>query len=113
MAILFSHVTMSNDDYGTTEFFACGYPQELDDLDGCIACEEYLEEIEEDATIDVHVEAFTYGEGETCWATPEELAYMLKRLEMDEYFLKKHCNNIGDCDFEIEWSEDELFDFGY
>lgn len=113
MAILFSRVTMSHEDYGTSEFFSCGYPTELDDLGGCIACEEYLEEIEGDATIDVHVEAFLYGEGETCWATPAELAYMIKRMEMDDNFLKGHCDNIGDCDFEIEWSEDELFDFGY
>ena len=75
MAILFSHVTMSNEDQGTTEFFACGFPQDLDDLDGCIACEEYLEEIEGDATIDVHVEGFLYGEGKNNWATPAELAY--------------------------------------
>ena len=113
MAILFSHVTMSHEDYGTSEFFACGYPQDLDDLDGCIACEEYLEEIEGDATIDVHVEAFVYGEGKNNWATPAELAYMLKRLEIDQNFLVNHCKKFGDHDFEIEWSEDELFDFGY
>lgn len=113
MAILFSHVTMSHENYGTSEFFACGFPQDWDDLEGCIACEDYLEEIEGDATIDVHVEAFVYGEGEKNWATPAELAYMLKRLEMDRNFLVSHCKKFGDCDFEIEWSEDELFDFGY
>lgn len=112
MAILFSHVTMSHEDYGTSEFFACGFPQDLDDLDGCIACEEYLEEIKGDATIDVHVEAFIYGEGQICWATPAELAYMIKRLEMDSDFLVSRCNNIGNHEFEIEWSEDELFGFG-
>lgn len=113
MAILFSHVTMSHEDYGTREFFACGFSQDLDDLDGCIACEEYLEEIEGDATIDVHVEAFVYGEGKNNWATPAELAYMLKRIQMDQNFLVNHCKKFGDHDFEIEWSEDELFDFGY
>ena len=113
MAILFSHVTMSNEDQGTTEFFACGFPQDLDDLDGCIACEEYLEEIEGDATIDVHVEGFLYGEGKNNWATPAELAYMLKRMQRDQNFLVNHCKKFGDHDFEIEWSEDELFDFGY
>lgn len=113
MAILFSYVTVSNEDWGTSRFFACGFPQDLDDLDGCAACEEYLEEIEGNATIDVHAEAFVYGDGEASWATSAELAYMLKCLEMDRNFLVNHCKNIGEHDFEIEWSEDELFDFGY
>lgn len=72
-----------------------------------------LEEIKGDATIDVHVEAFVYGEGQICWATPAELAYMIKRLEMDSNFLVSRCNNIGNHEFEIEWSEDELFGFGF
>ena len=109
MSILFSYVTMSNDEEGASEFFACGFPQELDDMEGCLACREYLEWIEGDATIDVHVEGFVYGEGEKNRATPEELAYMLKRLEMDPNFLTNHCREFGSHDFEIEWSEDELF----
>jgi len=32
MAILFSHVTMESD-YGIGEFFACGFPNDKDDLD--------------------------------------------------------------------------------
>ena len=38
---------------------------------------------------------------------------MIKRLEMDSNFLVSRCNNIGNHEFEIEWSEDELFGFGF
>ena len=41
MAILFSHVTMESD-YGIGEFFACGFPNDEDDLDGCNAYEDPL-----------------------------------------------------------------------
>ncbi|MBQ8401693.1 MAG: hypothetical protein IJX14_07175 [Clostridia bacterium] len=108
MAILFSHVTMESD-YGIGEFFACGFPNDEDDLDGCIAYEEYLTEVSDDDIIDVHVEAYLYGDGETVRATPEELAYMIQRLEHDPLFLRDHCNNTADCDFEIHYKPDELF----
>ena len=66
-------------------------------------------EVSDDANIDVHVEAYLYGDGETVRATPEELAYMIQRLEHDPLFLRDHCNNTADCDFEIHYTPDELF----
>ena len=47
MAILFSQVTLSNEYYGTTEFFVSGYPQDADDLEGWCAFEDYTDEIED------------------------------------------------------------------
>lgn len=109
MAILFSQVTLSNEYYGTTEFFVSGYPQDADDLEGWCAFEKYADEIEDSCSIDVHVEAYLYGEGETVTATPEEVAYMMMRMDWDPEFLAEHCDNIGDCDFVIDWDGDPVY----
>ena len=74
MAILFSQVTLSNEYYGTTEFLVSGYPQDADDLQGWCAFDDYMDEVQDSCAIDVHVEAYLYGEGETVTATPEEVA---------------------------------------
>ena len=60
-------------------------------------------EVSNDAIIDVHVEAYLYGEGETVTATPEEVAYMMMRMDWDPEFLADRCDNIGDRDFVIDW----------
>ena len=53
-------------------------------------------------------EAYLYGEEETHRATPEEVAYFMKRIEMDDTFLSR-CDNIESVDFTINWSPEELF----
>ena len=103
MAILFSQVTLSNEYYGTAEFLVSGYPQDADDLEGWCAFEDYTDEIEDACTIDVRVEAYLYGEGETVTATPEEVAYMMMRTDRDPEFLADRCENIGDRKFVIDW----------
>ena len=109
MAILFSQVTLSNEYYGTTEFFVSGFPQDADDLEGWCAFEDYTDEIEDSCSIDVHVEAYLYGQGETVTTMPEEVAYMMMRMDWDPEFLAEHCDNIGDCDFVIDWDGDPVF----
>lgn len=109
MAILFSKVTM-RDDYGETEFFANGYPQDADDLEGWNAYHDFLDSISEDTIINVHVDAYLYGDGETVTATPEEVAYMKKRNDMDANFLPEHCDLIGESDFNISYYPDEAFE---
>lgn len=108
MAILFSQVTLSNDYYGTAEFFVSGYPQDADDLEGWCAFDDYTDEIEDSCSIDVHVEAYLYGEGETVPATPEEVAYMMMRMDWDTEYLADRCDNIGDRDFVIDWDGDPV-----
>ena len=87
MAILFSKVTM-RDDYNESEFFVSGFPQEPDDLEGWTAYHEFLDEITEDTIVNIHAEAYLYGEGETFKATPEEVAYMTIRNQNDPNFLR-------------------------
>ena len=108
MAILFSKVTM-RDDYNESEFFVSGFPQEPDDLEGWTAYHEFLDEITEDTIVNIHAVAYLYGEGETYRATPEEIAYFMQRIEMQEDFLSDRCDNIEDVDFTFSWSPDELF----
>ena len=108
MAILFSKVTM-RDDYNESEFFVSGFPQEPDDLEGWTAYHEFLDEITEDTIVNIHAEAYLYGEGETVKATPEEVAYMTIRDQNDPNFLSGHFDCIGESDFNQSWYPDELF----
>ena len=108
MAWLFSKVTM-RDDYNESEFFVSGFPQEPDDLEGWTAYHEFLDEITEDTIVNIHAEAYLYGEGETVKATPEEVAYMTMRDQNDPNFLSGHCDCIGESDFNLSWYPDELF----
>lgn len=103
MAIMFSRVTMSNDDYGTSDFLVSGYPQSAEDLEGWSAFEGYTEDIEDPCAIDVFVDVFLYGEGEIVDATPEEVAYMMMRINRDSDFLEDRCTNLGNRNFVIDW----------
>lgn len=108
MAIMFSKVTM-RDDYSESEFMVSGFPQEMDDLEGWSAYHEFLDEISEDTVVNIRVQAFIYGDGETVRATPEEVAYMVMREENDPDFLSEHCNYIGESDFNVNWYPEELY----
>ena len=66
-------------------------------------------DLENESDIQVHAEAYIYGEGDTVRATPEEIAYFMQRIEMQEDFLSDRCDNIEDVDFTFSWSPDELF----
>ena len=74
MAILFSHVTLSNEYYGTTELLVSGYPQDADDLQGWCAFDDYMDEVEDSCAIDVHVEAYRSASFAFCGRMQKEYA---------------------------------------
>lgn len=103
MAIMFSRVTMSHDDYGTSDFLVSGYPQSEADLEGWSGFESYTDDIEDPCAIDVFVDVFLYGEGDIVEATPEEVAYMMIRSNRDPDFLQNRCTNLGNRNFVVDW----------
>lgn len=108
MAVLFSAVTLTTDN-NQLEFLAAGIPRDADDLEGWAAFEDFMDELNSEQEVNIHVEAYLYGEGETVRATPEEVAYFIMRADSDEKFLHDHCDNIEETDFTICWSPDELY----
>lgn len=107
MALLFSAVKATAQDQ-EVEFLVGGIPREYDDLEGWTAFDNFMEDLDEETEVSIHVEAYLYGEEETYRASPEEVAYFMKRIEMDETFLSR-CDNIESVDFTINWSSEELF----
>ena len=80
-------------------------------IEVCPSEQEIRTELEELAPIIEGTELaldYLYGEEETHRATPEEVAYFMKRIEMDDTFLSR-CDNIESVDFTINWSPVELF----
>lgn len=108
MAVLFSAVTLTADK-NQVEFLAAGIPKDADNLEGWAAFEDFMDELDSEQEVSVHVEAYLYGEGETVKATPEEVAYFTMRADADEEFLRNHCDNIDDADFTIRRLPDELY----
>ena len=108
MALLFSKVTMTGDGY-ETEFLVGGIPREYEDLEGWCAADDFLEDLENESDIQVHAEAYIYGERDTVRATPEEIAYFMKRIDMNPDFLSNRCTNIESVDFNFNWDPEELF----
>lgn len=108
MAVLFSEVTLTTDN-NQIEFLVAGIPRDSDDLEGWTAYENFMDELDSEQEVSVHVEAYLYGEGETFKATPEEVAYFTMRAEEDAGFLACHCDNIEDSNFSIHWIPEELF----
>lgn len=108
MAVLFSAVTVTagNDQ---KEFLVAGIPREHHDLEGWTAFEHFVGEIDAETDISVHADAYLYGEGEIFKASPEEVAYMSKRIKDNPNFLNDRCQNIDKVDFTLNWSPDELF----
>jgi len=107
MALLFSAVTATAGD-DQVEFLCSGIPREFDDLEGWIAFEDFLGEIQEETDVAVRVESYLYGGEETYVASPEEVAYLKIRMDRDDTFLSR-CDNIEDSDFQFTWSPNELF----
>lgn len=109
MALLFSAVTVTagNEEI---EFTVGGIPREYDDLAGWTAFEKFMENVDAETEVSVHAEAYLYGGEETVTATPEEVAYLIMRMERDETFLSGHCDNIEDVDFSFLRSPDEYYE---
>lgn len=108
MALLFSAVTATVSDQ-EVELLVGGIPREIDDLEGWTAFDRFMGAIDEKTEVYVHAEAYLYGESESVRATPEEVAYIMKRMDMKADFLSSRCDNIESVDFTIKWSPEELF----
>ena len=108
MSLLFSQVTLTADNNAETEFLVGGIPRDTDDLEGWTGYENFVDEVDKIAEINAHIETYLYGEGEAVKASPEEIAYLTKRIENDPDFLSGHTDNIEDSDFRIRCSPFEL-----
>lgn len=108
MALLFSVVTVTANGE-ETELLVGGIPRDYDDLEGWRFFDNFVEDIGEETEVTIHAEAYLYGEGEMVMASPEEVAYMMKRMDMSPDFLQARCDNIESADFSFTWSPEELF----
>ena len=108
MAILFSQVKVQSGDQSEI-FLIDGIPKEYNDLSASRQLEWFLQDIDSDATVQVHADAYLYGEGEVVNATYEELCYFLDRMRLNPDFLKDRCQSAGSSDFNFNWSQEELF----
>lgn len=96
--LLFSEVTVTSSDQEIT-FRIGGIPSCEDDLSGTDLFDAFLEELSAEAEVSVHVEAYTFGDGETHSASEEELndIAMIELLVPD--LIPTRCDNIQDLDF--------------
>ena len=108
IAILFSQVKVQSADQSET-FLISGIPKEYDDLTESVQLEWFLQDIDSDETVQVHADAYLYGEGEVVNATHAELCYFLDRIRLNPNFLESSCQSAGSSDFSFDWSPDELF----
>ena len=108
MALLFSKVTMQRD-FDDVEFIVGGFPTEPDDLARCDEYQDFLDEIDDETSISVHVDAYICGNGETIRASPDEVAEISALIEAEPDFLSEQCDCVGETDFEIQWSPIESY----
>ena len=108
IAILFSQVKVQSADQSET-FPISGIPKEYDDLTASRQLEWFLQDIDSDATVQVHADAYLYGEGEVVNANHAELCYFLDRMRLNPNFLESRCQSVGSSDFSFNWSQEELF----
>ena len=95
--------------YNEAEFTVGGIPRECDDLVGWTAVDDFMENVDAETEVSVHAEAYLYDGEETVTATPEEVAYLMMRMERDENFLAGHCDNIEDVDFSFLRPPEEYY----
>lgn len=72
MAVLFSAVTVTSDS-DQAEFLVAGVPKSYADLEGWTAFESFMNEVDTEQDIKVHVAACLYGEGESLLRHPKKL----------------------------------------
>ncbi len=107
MAIVFSKVLLNSENQ-QTEFWVCGIPHGMEDLECYKSFEDFLDELDSD-DVNAVVQTYLYGEGETHTASFEELIYMLQRMEHDEDFLTKRCTCLENSSFSFSYIESELY----
>lgn len=100
MSVRFSRVTLTSG--GTTaSFLVGGSPKSQTDLLGWIAFENFVKSVPKGETVDAHAETFLYGGEEPVDATPEEVAYFYKRIDMRLDFIEMRTEKCGVTDFKI------------
>ncbi len=70
-----------------------------DDLVGWTGLVDFMENVDAETEVSLHAKVYLYGGEETVTATPEEVTYLMMRMERDENFLAGHCDNIEAVDF--------------
>ena len=108
IAILFSQVKVQSADQSES-FLISGIPKEYEDLTESVQLEWVLQDIDSDETVQVHADAYLYGEDEAVNATHAELCYFLDRMRHNPNFLDGRCQSAGSIDFSFDWSPGELF----
>lgn len=110
MAYLFSKVTLEGGGYDTS-YLTGGIPRDYDYLSCDLDLEDFLELIEREEEIEVHIEVFLYGEGELCVASGDELLMLKEMCKNHENFLETECDNIESFDFSFDHTpEESMFD---
>lgn len=78
MAVLFSAVTLTADN-NQVEFLAAGIPRDSDDLEGWTAYENFMDELDSEQEVSVHVEAYRIYEKPDCWKPSSDTVSMAAR----------------------------------
>ncbi len=98
MSLRFSRVTAISDQKASI-FLVGGIPRSSADLENWNAYQDFLDGLESDPRIVVHVETFIYGGEEPNDATPEEIAYFYMRMEKRPDFIETRAEKISESDF--------------
>ncbi len=97
MSIRFSRISAMTED-ASALFLVGGRPTVQADLDGWTAFDSFTEELPANTVITIHIETFLYGEGEVFDASPEEIAYFYKRLELRPDFIESRTQKVEESD---------------
>lgn len=108
MALLFSKVSLFNGE-SEAEFLTMGIPRDYEDIERYTAFEEYIDDLSDECDIEVNVDSYLYGDGETVKASIEEIAYLTMRMGMKADFLEKSCKKKEESSFLLRYSPQELF----
>ena len=101
MSIRFSRVTTMTNNKAAV-FLVGGIPTKQEDLDSWTAFVEFTADMKDDEVITAKVETFEYGEDIPCVATPEEIAYIYKRIEMRPDFIEARTKKISESEI-VMW----------
>lgn len=103
-SIIFSTVTMSDEHGNELEFYVGGSPDCYDELMSCDEAVEALESAEMGDTVEVEVQTFMYGNGESEKADKNDLRYVTAHFEeMSNHLL---IDQIGEHDFFISLEQE-------
>ena len=100
MSLRFSRVTLYSAGK-TTTFLVGRIPQRRADLQGWTDYDNFVSDVPRYTVVNAHVETFLYGGEEPFDATPEEVAYVYKRIERQPDFIDIRTEKIGESDFTI------------